>query len=370
MQPVMRTVVLIAAIGTAFAPAAAVADIGIGLAAPLSGAFQPLGAEMKAGAEAAIADINAAGGILGQPLKLEAFDDACDTKQAVLVAGQLSAAHVAFVDGHLCSGASIAASAAYAAAHILQISPASTAAAYTDDRAGPGTFRLAGREDRQGGVAGTYLAHVFAGKSVAFLDDKTAYGHGLTKAALAAFDAAGQKETLTQSYDAGAKSYAALAAVLAAANVDAVYVGGAAADIAAIVRALKDKGERPSIVGGDTLTDDDFFKAAGDASDGVVMTALPDLRIAPSSAALVAAFRQRQIEPAGYTLYSYAAVQIWAQAAAQAKSSEYGKVSAAIASGTFNTALGPVKFDAEGDAVLPGYALYVWKNGDFTQLAP
>jgi branched-chain amino acid transport system substrate-binding protein len=346
------------------------ADIFIGLAAPLSGAFQPLGLQVKNGAEAAIADINAAGGVLGEKLALVQRDDACDPKQAVVTAGDLVANHVALVVGHLCSGATIAAASVYASARVVEISPAATAAAYTDDRAGPGAFRVSARDNRQGTVAGAYLAKAFAGKNVAFLDDKTTYGRALAAAALAAFDAAGQKETLAQSYDAGPKNYAALSSLLQAADIAAVFIAGSAADVAGIARALKDRGQKTAILGDDALASEDFYRIAGDASDGVMMTALPDLRLDPANAALVASFRQRQIEPAGYTLYAYAAVQVWAQAAAAANSIDYDKVSAAIAAGRFTTALGALSFDAKGDATLPGYGIYVWRSGNYAPVAP
>jgi branched-chain amino acid transport system substrate-binding protein len=344
---------------------AAHADIAVGLAAPLTGAFQSLGEQVRNGAEVAAADINATGGVLGEKLSLEERDDACDPRQAVIAAGDLIASHVVAVIGHVCSGAAIAAAPAYVTAGIVEISPSATAAAYTDERAGPGVFRVSARDDAQGTVAGNYLAHNFAGKKVAFLDDKTAGGRAIASAALAAFDAAGEKEALATSYDAGTRTYTSLASVLQAADVDAVFVGGNATDVAAIAHTLKDKGMTVAIFGDDALASEDFYRAAGDASDGVMMTALSDPRLDPDNALLVAEFRQRQIEPAGYTLYAYAALQVWAAAATAAKSTDYGKVSAAIASGSFKTALGTLSFDGKGDVKPPAYTVYVWRKGDY-----
>ncbi len=70
----------------------------------MTGQYAAFGDQMKAGAEQAVADINAAGGVLGQQLVLEVGDDACDPKQAVAVANQLAGKGVAFVAGHFCSG--------------------------------------------------------------------------------------------------------------------------------------------------------------------------------------------------------------------------------------------------------------------------
>ena len=100
------------------------------------------------------------------------------------------------------------------------------------------------------------------------------------------------------------------------------------------------------------------------------MTALPDPRMDPDNAALVSVLRQHQVEPAGYTLYAYAAVQVWAQAAAAAKSTDYDKINAAISAGTFRTALGTLTFDRQGDVTTPGYAVYAWRSGNYALASP
>ena len=89
---------------------AARADIVIATAGPMTGQYAVFGEQMKRGAEMAVKDINAKGGVLGEQLKLEVGDDACDPKQAVAVANQLVNKGVVFVAGHFCSGSSIPAS--------------------------------------------------------------------------------------------------------------------------------------------------------------------------------------------------------------------------------------------------------------------
>ena len=80
------------------------ADIAIAVAGPITGQYAGLGEQMKKGSEQAIADLNAKGGVLGQRIRLEVGDDACDPKQAVAVANQLVGKGAKFVAGHLCSG--------------------------------------------------------------------------------------------------------------------------------------------------------------------------------------------------------------------------------------------------------------------------
>lgn len=172
---------------------AAWADITIATAGPMTGQYASFGAQMKAGAEQAVADINAAGGINGEMLVLEVGDDACDPKQAVAVANQMVGKGVVFMAGHFCSGSSIPASSVYSEEGIIQISPASTNPKFTDERPGPGTYRVCGRDDQQGQVAGAFLAKQFGDKNIAIINDKTAYGKGLADETQKYMEAAGKK---------------------------------------------------------------------------------------------------------------------------------------------------------------------------------
>ncbi|MGB3022458.1 MAG: branched-chain amino acid ABC transporter substrate-binding protein, partial [Methyloceanibacter sp.] len=144
--------------------------IPVAVVGPVTGQYASFGAQMKNGGEMAVEDINAAGGVLGKTLDLSIGDDACDPKQAVAVANQMAGADVKFIAGHYCSGSSIPASKVYAESDLVQISPASTNPTFTDERAGPNIYRVCGRDDQQGGIAGRYLAANFADKNVAFID--------------------------------------------------------------------------------------------------------------------------------------------------------------------------------------------------------
>src|SRR5688572_25694270 len=90
--------------------AAVAQEITVGVAGPMTGGEASFGAQLKNGAELAVADLNAAGGVLGRKLKLEIGDDACDPKQARAVAERFGSLKVPFVGGHFCSSSSIPAS--------------------------------------------------------------------------------------------------------------------------------------------------------------------------------------------------------------------------------------------------------------------
>ncbi|WP_159589303.1 branched-chain amino acid ABC transporter substrate-binding protein [Chelativorans xinjiangense] len=344
------------------------ADITIATVGPMTGQYATFGEQMKAGAEQAIADINEAGGVNGEMLKLQVGDDACDPKQAVAVANQLAGEGVTFVAGHFCSGSSIPASQVYSEEGIIQISPASTNPAFTDERPGPGIYRVCGRDDQQGDVAGKFLAENFADKKIAFVHDKTAYGKGLADATKAAFEAAGGTSALYEAYTAGEKDYTALVSKLKQEGIDVLYVGGYHTEAGLMARQMREQGMDTLLVSGDALVTDEYWAVTGEAGEGTLMTFSPDPRkneiAKPVVDALLAAGKTAE----GYALYTYAAVQAWAQAVNTAGSTEYEAVIEALDAGDFETVLGPLEFDEKGDVTLPGYVLYEWKDGEYDYL--
>ena len=363
MKKILMTGVAAAALS--FAASSAWAEIQIATAGPMTGQYASFGAQMKAGAEQAVEDINAAGGINGEKLELSIGDDACDPKQAVAVANQMAGKGVVFMAGHFCSGSSIPASAVYSEEGVVQISPASTNPKFTDERPGDGTFRVCGRDDQQGQVAGAFLAKHFGDKKIAIVHDKTAYGKGLADETKKYMNEAGKQEALYEAYTAGEKDYTALVSKLKSEGIDVLYVGGYHTEAGLIVRQMRDQGMSTVLISGDALVTDEYWAITGDAGEGTLMTFSPDPRKNAEAAPVVEKFRAKGIEPEGYVLYTYAAIQAWAQAATKAGSTDYDKVVAALNSGEFDTVLGKLSFDGKGDVKLPGYVFYEWKAGKY-----
>jgi branched-chain amino acid transport system substrate-binding protein len=325
---------------------------------------------MRRGAEMAVKDINDKGGLLGKKLVLEVGDDACDPKQAVAIANKFAVSGVVFVAGHYCSSTSIPASAVYADAGILEITPASTNPTYTDDAAKKGwinVFRVCGRDDVQGKVAGAYIASHFKGKAVAIIDDKTTYGKGLADETRKSLHAEGVTEALNESINQGDKDFSSLVSKMKQANVGVIYFGGYYTEAGLIVRQAKEQGLNAVLTGGDALVTSEFWKITGEAGKGTLMTFSPDPRNVPDAAPVVAEFKKQGYDPEGYTLYTYAAVQAFAQAATQAKSVSIEPVSKALHADKFGTVLGSIGFDAKGDVIGPGYVLFVWEDGKYTE---
>ena len=349
---------------TAFAGSHAVKIATVG---PMSGQYASFGEQMKAGAEMAVADINANGGVNGAMLELIVGDDACDPKQAVAVANKFAGQGVTYVAGHFCSGSSIPASKVYTEEGIIQVSPASTNPAFTD-KGGPNVFRVCGRDDQQGEVAGAFLAKEYSGKKVAIIHDKTAYGKGLADATKKNMNKGGLKETMYEAITAGEKDYSALVSKLKSNGIEAVYLGGYHTEGGLIVRQMRDQGMKTKLISGDALVTAEYWQITGDAGEGTLMTFSPDPRNNPEAAPLVKKFKAAGIEPEGYVLYSYAALQVFEQAATQAGSLDRKKVLKAMKKGKFNTVLGTLSFDKKGDVSLPGYVFYEWSKGNYKQL--
>jgi branched-chain amino acid transport system substrate-binding protein len=339
-------------------------DIVVGVAGPMTGSEAAIGEQMRRGAEKAVADINEAGGILGQKVRLEVADDACDPKQAVSVANDFVSQGAAMVAGHYCSGASIPASDVYADSGIIQITPASTNPLFTE-RGLKNVFRVCGRDDEQGPTAAKYIVDTYPDAKVAVVNDKSTYGKGIADEFEASLRKSGREPVLVESITARETDYNALVTKLRQAEADIVYFGGYKTEAGLIVRQMRQAGLDTILVGGDALVTEEFWAITGDAGAGTLMTFGPDPRLDPANAELVTWFRDNGYDPEAYTLYTYAAVQAWAQAARDAGSVDVTQVAEALRAGTFQTALGTIDFNEKGDNTSPGYVFYVWKDGGY-----
>ncbi|MBM3598350.1 MAG: branched-chain amino acid ABC transporter substrate-binding protein [Alphaproteobacteria bacterium] len=359
-----------AAVALSAAPASA-QDLVVATAGPMTGSDAVFGEQMKRGAEMAIKHINDKGGVLGKKLKLELGDDQCEPKQALPVANSFVQKKVIFVAGHYCSGVSIPASAVYAENNILQITPASTNPRLTDEAKTKGwktVFRTCGRDDIQGVVAGKYLAEKYKGKKIAILHDKSPYGQGIAEEVRKNMNAAGQKEAIWDSFSRGDKDYTALVSKMKQQAIEVVYVGSYHTETGLLVKQSREQGFGAQFVSEDALVTDEFWKISGPAGEGLLMTFAPDPVSNPAAKAVVDEFKKGGYNPEGYTLYTYAAFQVFAEAAKKANSTDAQKVAAQIRGKTFETVLGTLIYDDKGDVSNSVYVWYIWKNGKYQQM--
>lgn len=344
----------------------AFAQIKIGSAGPMTGQYAAFGEQLKRGAEMAVSDINAAGGVNGQKLELTVGDDACDPKQATAVANKMVSDKVVFVAGHFCSGSSIPASDIYNEGKILQITPASTNPKLTDDAFAKGNttvFRTCGRDDVQGTTVGNYILKFHKNARVAILEDKSPYGKGVADETKKVLNKGGLREVMYEAYNDTDKDFTALVNKMKREKIDMIVLGGYHPAAALIIKQSKEQGLPTQMMGFDALETAEFYQLGGAATNGVLMSFPPKAEDDPKNADLVKKFRDAKYNPEGYTLFSYAAVKVWAEAANKAKSTDPTAVAAALRSQTYNSAVGPLAFDKKGDIKDPVYDIYVWKDG-------
>jgi branched-chain amino acid transport system substrate-binding protein len=341
-----------------FGITAAQAEIKVGIAGPLSGSSLAIGEQQEVGAQKAIDHLNDHGGLLGQEIVAISVDDACEPRQAKAVARQLVSEGVVFVCGHLCSACTLAASKIYEEANIIMISPASTNPKVTDE-GGPNVFRVIGRDDQQGTIAGDFLADNYHSNKIAIIHDGQAYGMGLATFTKKQLNKRGVDEVLFDGYQPDQNDYKSTVNKLVNKQIDVVYAGGYSADIGIIMRQAKKELPHLQLLSGDSLANVQFLFDAGEAGEGAYFTFGPDMRLNPEAKDVVAAIREEDAyEPEGYTLYGYGAVQAWAQAVKQAGSLKPKAVIKALRSGNFDTVLGKIGFDDKGDVT--GMSTFVW----------
>ena len=367
----MRTAFVLSLAG--FLSALAVApvkadDIAIAVAGPMTGPVATIGDQMKRGAEAAAAAINEAGGVLGRNVKIVIEDDVCDPKQAVAVANLIVGQQIKFVDGHACSGSSIPASDVYSDNKVLMMSPASTNPALTE-KGYPTIMRDFPRDDSQGAFVAPWIAKNFAGKKIAVVHDKSAYGKGLATIVKDTLNKLGVKEVMFEGINPGEKDYSALVSKLKATGAEFVYYGGYHPEAGLIVRQAADQGYKFQLMSDDGLATAEFWPIAGPAGEGTLFTFAADPRRSATSAKALEQFKAQGYSPEGFTLFSYGVIQAIVEGIKRAGSDDPVKVAQALESGQpVDTVLGPIAFDAKGDVKDPHFDINQWHDGKYAAI--
>jgi branched-chain amino acid transport system substrate-binding protein len=363
-------ILLGAGLAVLFATSSAHAEILLGSAGPITGKMSWFGEQHQRAVDMAVSEINAAGGLLGETLEIVVADDYCDAEQAVAAANKLIAYRVAVVIGHNCSGAAIPASKVYADVGVPMITGTATNPIITDQGFDQ-TFRMVARDTLQGEMAAVYLAENWADRRIAILHDGEGYGQGLAEATKAELNRRGVTEAIYEQITPGEADYSDTLAKLEAAGIDVLFYGGYQPEAALLIRQARDRGYDLQLIGSDALVTEYFWHVAGPAAVGVRFVSMADPRTNREAAAIVEKFRADGYEPEGFTLYSYAAVEVWAQAVEQAGTFEADAVAAALRANRFDTVLGRIGFDEKGDVYgYEPFIWYVWQDGNYVPLEP
>jgi branched-chain amino acid transport system substrate-binding protein len=341
------------------------ADMPIGFNSALTGPYAWVGEPHLAGTELAIADLNAKGGVLGERLDLIVADDGCNAELAPLAAQKLVSEAVAVAFGATCSGAAIPASKIYAGAGTLMIEAGATNPRLTEE-GGNSVFRVVGRDDLQGTIGGDYLAERWGISNIAIVHDTSAFGKGLAEEVKKQLNERGVSEVLFTTYTPGAIDYSDLIEQLRAASIEVLYLGGYSPEAGLIVRQARDREYGVQLIAGDSLSTGEFWLVAGPAGEGTLFTSFSDPTHEPRAAEIMDRLQTRLQQPNARALYSYAAVQAWAQAVEEAGSTDPTQVAEVLRQEQFDTVLGSIGFDAKGDVTgFDPFVWYVWSDGKY-----
>ena len=365
---------------TAAAPAAAPpADaliVKIGHVGPTSGPIAHLGKDNEFGAKMAIEDLNSRNLKIGDKVakfELLAEDDAGDPKQGTAVAQKLVDAKVNGIVGHLNSGTTIPASKLYSDAGIPQISPSATNPKYT--RQGfKTTFRVVADDTQLGGTLGKYAVETLKGKSIAVIDDRTAYGQGVAeefeKAAKAAGGTiVGHEFTTDKSTD-----FNAILTKLKGTKPDVLFFGGMDAVAGPMLKQVKQLGMTVKFMGGDGLCTGELAKLAGDAIGEDMVVCAEAGGVDGDFKAPLEKFKadfkaKNGVEVQIYAPYVYDAVEILADAMVRAGSADPEKYLPEVGKTNYKGVTGPIAFDEKGDIKNGALTLYTYKAGKREQIA-
>ena len=343
----------------------------IGHVGPISGSIAHLGKDNENGAKMAVEELNAKGVMIGgKKVKLELVleDDAGDPKQGTAVAQKLADMKVSGVIGHLNSGTSIPASKIYSAAGIPQISPSATNPAFT--RAGyKTTFRVVADDVHLGGTLGRYAVSTLKGKSIAVIDDRTAYGQGVAEEFVKAVKKAGGKIVGQEFTTDKATDFMPILTTLKGKKPDVIFFGGMDAVAGPMMRQMKNLGIKAKFMGGDGICSSELAKLAVDGmADGQVICAEAGGVEGAQKAGLDkfnADFKKKfNADVQVYAPYVYDAVNVMVAAMVKAGSSEPAKYLPVLAkTDGYKGVTGTIAFDEKGDIKNGALTLYTYKAG-------
>ena len=349
------------------ATAAGVETIKIGQVSPLTGPISHLGKDVEFGAKLAIEDLNAAGVEIGGKkvrFELVSEDDQGDPKIGTQVAQRLIDAGVVGVVGHLNSGTTIPASRIYSDAGIPQISPSATNPDYT--RQGyKTTFRMIANDVQQGTALGQFAIDTLKAKTVAVVDDRTAYGQGLADEFAKAVTAKGGTVVKREFTTNTATDFNAILTAIKGAQPDVVFYGGMDAQAGPMAKQMKRLGIKARLMGGDSMQTPEFIKLAGDAAESLYASAcgLPRDKM-PGFAAFNTKFQSKfNTEIQVFSPYEYDAVHVLVEAMKRAGSSDPKQYLSEVGKTDYTGVTGKVSFDANGDINNGAVTVYQVKNG-------
>jgi branched-chain amino acid transport system substrate-binding protein len=342
--------------------------IKIAVAGPFTGALTQYGTMVKEGVDTAIEQINAGGGVLGKQLQAVTIDDGCEPKQGPVVANRVVNDEIHYVVGHVCSGATIAATNIYNSEGVVMVTPSATSPAVTDGKNYDMIFRTIGRDDQQGPAAARFIIEKIKPKQVAILHDKQSYGQGIATAVKNELEKAGIKVVMFEGINAGDSDYSAVITKLKSSGADFVYYGGYHPEMGLLLRQGAEQGLKTTFMGPEGVGNPDINAIAGASVEGLLVTLPADFTQDASNAAIVKAFKDKKRDPGGaFQLTAYSATKAIAEGIKGAGVDDPVKVAAYLHSHAVDTPIGKVSWNKQGDLNDFKFDVFTWhKDGSKT----
>ncbi|MFA7437412.1 branched-chain amino acid ABC transporter substrate-binding protein [Castellaniella sp.] len=349
------------ATGLMLSSAAQADTIRIAVAGPYTGALTQYGDMVKEGVDTAVETINAAGGVLGNQFEVVVMDDACEPKQGPVVANRVVNEKIHYVVGHVCSGATIAATPVYNNEGVVMVTPSATSPAVTDGKGYDTIFRTIGRDDQQGPAAADFIKNRVKPKAVAVLHDKQSYGQGIAQAVKNDLEKAGIDVVLFEGINAGDSDYSAVITKLKSSGADFVYYGGYHPEMGLLLRQGAEQGVQAKFMGPEGVGNPDINAIAGPAVEGMLVTLPADFTTDPANAAIVKAFKDKNRDPGGaFQLTAYAAVDAIANGIKGAGQDDPAKVAEWLHANSVKTPIGEISWNDQGDLESFKFDVFTW----------
>jgi len=347
------------------------ATVNIGHVAPLTGGIAHLGKDNENGVRLAIEQANAANiQIDGKQIKfvLISEDDQADPKVGATVAQKLVDAKVAGVVGHLNSGTSIPASPIYNQAGIPVISGSATNPQLTE-QGFKQQFRVVARDDQQGPAIASFLAATAKPKTVAIIDDATAYGAGIANEVEKTLKAAGVTVLPREKGTDKTTDWKPVLTKLKGRNPDAIFYGGMDATGGPLMKQGRELGIKAVFAFGDGACTDKMTELAGAAAEGLLCSQAGIPPQAASKAFLDAYKAKFNVDPILYAPFTYDAANLLIEAMKKANSTEPAKYLPELQKISFNGATGRIEFDEKGDRKNAEITIFQMKGGKIEPVA-
>jgi branched-chain amino acid transport system substrate-binding protein len=344
----------------------------IGSASPLTGPQAHIGTDIRNGVQLAIEDANAAGvEIGGKKVRFEllAEDDEANPTKATTVAQKLVDSKVVAVVGHFNSGASIPASKIYSDAGIPQISPGSTNPKYTE-QGFKTTFRVVTHDNQQGPTIARFSLNNLKAKSIAVIDDSTAYGQGLADAFEKTVKAGGAEIVAREHTTDKDTDFKAILTKIKGRNPDLIMFGGIDPQAGPMAKQMSELGIKAKFIGGDGMRTPNFIKLAGPAAEGAMASepGLPKEKM-PGGETFLKKFKARfNADVELFAPMGYDAVMVLIDAMKRAGSTDPARFLPELKKTNYQGVIGPIAFDDKGDLVNGPLTIYVVKGGKWEPL--